>query len=209
MKNLNTRTLSNALLIYIFSFVVAEFTIGVFYALPSFFFLFGGYFGMMFYSFSAKRIKNNNISSAFKYMFAGSILIIINLVLFAIPYFYSPLTLFNLLNILIFCSFYIALFYIRKNKDILRDETLIRKTLLDFGTKLTRLKINEIAERTGAFHETIKKVVRGMREGKEIYARYFKSSNSVVFNQDANIENIDRLMSVYNEWEKSKFDKIR
>jgi len=208
MKELNIKSLSNALLIYICCFVIAEFTIGTFYTLPSFFFLFGGYFGIMFYAFSANHIKNNNISSAFKYMLAGSILIIINLVLFSIPYFYSSLTLFNLLNILIFCSFYIALFYIRKKKDILKDETLIRKTLLDFGTKLTRLKINEIAERTGAFHETIKKVVQDMQDNKEIYARYFKSSNSVVFNQDANIEDIDRLISAFNKWEESKFDKV-
>ena len=87
-------------------------------------------------------------------------------------------------------------------------EIIRRKTVLDFGTRLTRLKVAEIAERTGAFHKTIIEVVEKMKQNNEIYARYFKSSNSVVFNQDANIDEIDRLMSVYNEWEKEVKGKI-
>ena len=87
-------------------------------------------------------------------------------------------------------------------------EVKIRKMILDFGTKLTRLNVDEIAEKTETFHKTIKKVVNSMIENQEIYARYFKSTNSVVFNQDKNIIEIDDLMAIYREWEKTKSKKL-
>lgn len=175
-----------------------------------FIFIFGGGFGIILFAFSTKFIKNNNIAYSVKYGFAGLILVIINIVfLFVLsqqPF--HPINIFNFLSVPIFCLFYIIPIYIRKNHNLLRDETLIKQTVLDFGTRLTRLKVAEIAERTGAFHKTIIEVVEKMKRNNEIYARYFKSSNSVVFNQDANIDEIDRLMSVYNDWEKEVKDKI-
>jgi len=46
-----------------------------------------------------------------------------------------------------------------------------------------------------------------MIKNKEIYAEYFTSSKSVAFNQQANIDEIDKLMEVYKEWEEKKVGK--
>ncbi len=48
-----------------------------------------------------------------------------------------------------------------------------------------------------------------MIKNKEIYATYFESSKSVAFDQQANINEIDKLMSVYNEWEEKEFEIIK
>ncbi|MFX1357453.1 MAG: hypothetical protein ACFFA8_09195 [Promethearchaeota archaeon] len=209
MKKLNSRTLSDVFLIYIYLFIaINSFPLGG--ASSFILFVFGGGFGLILLAFSTKFIKNNNISYSVKYGFAGSILVITNIVFLFVAYriFLHPIIIFDILSVPIFCLFYIILIDIRRNHDLLKDETLIRQTVLDFGTRLTRLKVAEIAERTGAFHKTIIDVVEKMIQNNEIYARYFKSSNSVVFNQDANIDEIDRLMSVYNEWEKEVKGKI-
>lgn len=34
------------------------------------------------------------------------------------------------------------------------------------------------------------------------YAEYFKSTKSIAFNQQANIDEIDKLMAAYKEWKK-------
>ena len=42
---------------------------------------------------------------------------------------------------------------------------------------------------------------------KEIYTEYFQNSKSVAFNQQANIDEIDKLMETYKEWEDSEEGK--
>ncbi len=46
-----------------------------------------------------------------------------------------------------------------------------------------------------------------MIDDKEIYAEYFESSKSVAFDQQANINEIDKLMTTYKEWEDKEFGK--
>jgi len=46
-----------------------------------------------------------------------------------------------------------------------------------------------------------------MIDKKEIYAKYFESSKSVAFDQQANIDEIDKLMEAYKEWEEKKVGK--
>ena len=46
-----------------------------------------------------------------------------------------------------------------------------------------------------------------MIDKKEIYAKYFESSKSVAFDQQANIDEIEKLMSTYKEWEEKDFGK--
>lgn len=86
--------------------------------------------------------------------------------------------------------------------------TKIKKTVLDLGTKFTRLQINEIAEKCGLKdEERIISTVKEMIKNKEIYAEYFLSSRAVAFDQQANIEEIDKLMEAYKEWEEKKVGK--
>ncbi len=46
-----------------------------------------------------------------------------------------------------------------------------------------------------------------MIEGNEIYAKYFESSKSVAFDQQANIDEVDKLMKAYKDWEDKKVGK--
>jgi len=46
-----------------------------------------------------------------------------------------------------------------------------------------------------------------MIENREIYAQYFSSTKSVAFNLQANIDEIDKLMDTYKDWEEEKVGK--
>lgn len=46
-----------------------------------------------------------------------------------------------------------------------------------------------------------------MTRNNEIYAEYFESSKAVVFNQQANIKEIDKLMEQYKQWEEEGISK--
>jgi hypothetical protein len=190
------------------------------YVLGSTLLIFGGWFGLLLISLSNRFVKNLNIGSALKYGILGCSLLIFNIIFVLLfyppdihvnPYsdsYYSFVFYYNIFGIILFCLFYGLLLLYQKTLKESKDEATIRKTILDFGTKLTRLKVDEIAEITETFHKTIIEVVNNMIENQEIYARYFKSSNSVVFNQEKNIKDIDDLMTMFREWEKVKVDKV-
>ncbi len=100
----------------------------------------------------------------------------------------------------------LSFFYVsRKDKKV---EGEIRKFILEYGTFLDRLIVREISEYTKADQSNIVDVIKSMIEKEEIYAKYFKSTNSVVFNQLENMDKIDDLMDLYNEWEQGNIGKI-
>jgi hypothetical protein len=87
------------------------------------------------------------------------------------------------------------------------QEKRIKETVLKLGTKFPRLQIIDIAEKTNAEKELIIKTIKDMIQNKEIYAEYFQGSESVAFDQEINIEEIDRLMSSFKDWEKKGMGK--
>jgi len=95
-------------------------------------------------------------------------------------------------------------------KSLIREENMkkVKKTLLNLGTKFTRLQIMDISEKSGIQEEElIIDVISDMIKNKEIYAEYFKESKSVAFDQQANIDEIDKLMESYKDWEKKEIRK--
>lgn len=84
----------------------------------------------------------------------------------------------------------------------------IKQTILDLGVKFSRLELREISERTGIFDEDlIKETIMKMMENKEIYGEYFSSTKSVVFEKQTNIDEIDKLLATYKEWEEKQLGK--
>ena len=80
--------------------------------------------------------------------------------------------------------------------------------VLELGIKFTRLEIREIGEKSSIDDEDIIiEVVKDMIKNKEIYAEYFSSSKAIAFDQQANIEEIDKLMAIYKKWEDKKVSK--
>ncbi len=90
-----------------------------------------------------------------------------------------------------------------------RDETLVKKltaliettkqekirsTILDLGTKFTRLQVVEIAEKCGVPDDAlIAAAIEDMIARGQIAAEYFKSTQAVAFNQQANIQERDKF----------------
>ena len=95
-----------------------------------------------------------------------------------------------------------------KKARIERETHMIKRTVLDLGMKFARLQIAEISEVCGEKDEQlIIIVVEEMITNNEIYAQYFSSTKSVAFNQQANIDEIDKLMATYEDWEDKKVSK--
>ena len=95
----------------------------------------------------------------------------------------------------------IILMVVPKLKESKEEINPIRKKILDLGTQFTRLEIKEISVKLGVDTELIKRVILSMVSNQDIYGDYFNSTKTVVFNQQANIDQIDILMSKYKEWE--------
>jgi hypothetical protein len=91
--------------------------------------------------------------------------------------------------------------------EISYKKNKIKKAILELGTKFPRLLLSEIVEKTEEDEELILKTIQEMIESGEIYAEYFESSQLVAFNQQANIEEIDELMSTFTEWKEQGKDK--
>ena len=103
-----------------------------------------------------------------------------------------------LLNLIIF-------FLNRRTKP--KEEVIVKRNIIEFGKKIARLKIKDISEKSNVDTSTVFKVLNEMIRNQEIYAEYFKSSKTVAFNQIANLENIDLLMKLYEDWEHQKLKK--
>ena len=97
---------------------------------------------------------------------------------------------------------------IKKLEEEFRKTSEIKGIILDLGTKFTRLQILEIIEKTGINDEklTVQAIIE-MINHQEIFAEYFQSSKTVVFNQQQNLEDIDELLEKYKDWEEKKVGK--
>ncbi|TFF88965.1 MAG: hypothetical protein EU550_00220 [Promethearchaeota archaeon] len=106
-------------------------------------------------------------------------------------------------------------FSIQREQKWLNDKIMdlqyisIKKTILDLSLRFDRLELGEIAEKTIFKDETlIEKVIKKMISNKEIYAEYYENSRALLFNKQANIDEIDSLMETFKKWEKSEEKKI-
>lgn len=95
----------------------------------------------------------------------------------------------------------------RKEKEELARKK-IKKSILDLGTRFPRLQVSEIAEECEInMEQLVINIIKEMIENKEIYGKYFKSTKSVAFDQQANINEIDKLLASYEDWEEKKVGK--
>ncbi|TFF97431.1 MAG: hypothetical protein EU547_04305 [Promethearchaeota archaeon] len=99
---------------------------------------------------------------------------------------------------------YLAITKYRENN---RNISQIKKTILYLSTKYPELEIREIAEKSGEYPDLIIEIVKKMIEDNEIYAEYFGKSKMVAFDKQANINEINSLMEIYNQWETNEIGK--
>ena len=67
--------------------------------------------------------------------------------------------------------------------------------------------LKDVAKKCLVDKNSVINVVNSMASNKEIYAEYFYVTKKFAFNKKANIEEIDHLMSNYQEWEKNQLGK--
>jgi len=85
----------------------------------------------------------------------------------------------------------------------------IKKHILEMSTRFTRVELAEIIELTEVKDKNIiSQTIMNMINNKEVYAQYFSSSKAIVFDQQANINEIDNLMKIYQKWEAESIGKI-
>jgi len=89
----------------------------------------------------------------------------------------------------------------KENHKICRIQK-IKNVVLELGTKFTRLEMREILEKVGYYKEEfVINIIEDMISKQEIHAEFFASTKAILFNQQANIDEIEKLMSLYNDWE--------
>ncbi len=169
-------------------------------------------FGFLFIIISGLYLYRLRIRRSIIFGIFGTIIYILTIIILTLTYLenFEPLLLFlmffwlltSIINVVVFGAL-----RSEREKLSLEDELKIKKVVLDLGTKYTRLEVREISEKCDVDSDSIIEVLEKMIANKEIFAAFFKSSNTVSFDQQANIDEIDELMAVYKDWENTYYRK--
>ena len=89
-----------------------------------------------------------------------------------------------------------------------KEKALVKKIILEMGTKFSRTEIKEISEKSKVDITSIIQIVKEMIVNQEIHAIYFNSTKTLAFNQQTNIKEIDNLMAQYKQWEEINIGKM-
>ena len=126
----------------------------------------------------------------------------INIVVIIPSYRYSTSNL--LLFILLWILFALIVLFnilLKRVKVSEEDTSLVKKSILELSKKFYRLRVKEIAEKSKVDKDTIITTIKEMIVKKEIYAEYFKSSKTVSFNKEANIDEFDELLKSFEQYD--------
>ncbi|MFX1357451.1 MAG: hypothetical protein ACFFA8_09185 [Promethearchaeota archaeon] len=83
----------------------------------------------------------------------------------------------------------------------------LKKEVLDLSTKFTRLEVRGISEKLDKDPILVLNLIKNMLKNKEVYGEYFESTKTITFDQQANINEIDQLLSKFSKFEEKKIDK--
>lgn len=196
---------------YHFSYLQDKYGVGAFYLLNII--IYYTYpFGFLFILISGFYLYRLKIRKSIIFGIVGNIEYGLTVLHFIFIYIYNGELLLFLVTLLWLLTLIVNLIIhilLRSGKKQLtfEAEMKIKKIVLDLGTKFTRLEVREISEKCGYDSDSIIGVLNNMIIKKEIYAEFFKSSNTVSFDQQANIEEIDVLMAAFKDWEDSHYTK--
>jgi len=85
---------------------------------------------------------------------------------------------------------------------------LTKKKLLALSIHYSQITIPEVLEKYNVTDDKLViKALLEMVENSEIYAEYIPSTRTIVFQLESNIEEIDRLMKMYEDWEERNIGK--
>ena len=96
----------------------------------------------------------------------------------------------------------------RKEEERIGNIKKLKTVISDMSFKFTKVKIPEIIEKAGIQDEIlIIETAQKMLENKEIFGYYENKSKSIIFDHEGEVEEIDRLIEKYEEWEEKEPDK--
>ena len=78
----------------------------------------------------------------------------------------------------------------------------IKNSVKELASKHTRLQVMDIIDKCGEEEELIISTIQDMIKNREISAEYFETSKAVAFIPQIDVEDIDRLMKTFDNWEK-------
>lgn len=87
------------------------------------------------------------------------------------------------------------------------EEAKIRRTVLDIGIQYPDFTLSNVAKKCQVDKNTCLIAINNMIATKQIFADFFYVSKKFAFNKKANIEEIDKLMNLYTEWETEHIGK--
>ena len=153
------------------------------------------------------RIIRSMIIGIIGWIMMGILLLFLFIVFIVYPYMINSILFIICIILLLTSIFIIILLGIIKSESNFDEQAKVRKNILDLGTKFTRLEVREISEICRVDRDAIIDVIKKMIVNKEIYAEFFKSSKTISFNQQANIDEIDELMKIYEKWKNKQLKK--
>lgn len=99
------------------------------------------------------------------------------------------------------------LFISAKPSKKIHENFDLKKEILDLSTKFTRLEIKGISEKLNKNPILVLDLIKNMLKNEEVYGEYFESTKTITFDQQANIKEIDFLLSKFSEFEEKEIDK--
>jgi len=125
----------------------------------------------------------------------------------------NPITMMTIIVITLISSSIIAFGFFRllKAKKKKRKENekvnqgFIKKIVLEMSTEHTRIELSDISNKSKVKNkDLIESTLIEMINNNEVYGQYFKATQSIAFDQQANMREIDKLMNLFSEWEGKK-----
>jgi hypothetical protein len=85
----------------------------------------------------------------------------------------------------------------------------VKSLVLDLGTKYDRLEVKEISQKSKIDGISIVYILKDMIKSQEINAEYFSSSRAIVFDQRANLREIDNLIGKFTYSKDKKVEDLK
>ena len=152
-----------------------------------------------------------NLENAFFYGIVGtSIMTIMFIIVIVELFIFNSLTItliFELLPIILLYSINCIIYLLMYYSPTIKEEALVKRIILEMGTKFSRTEIKEVSEKSRVDITSIIKIVKQMITNQEIHGIYFNSTETIAFNQQSNIKEIDNLMAQYKQWEEINIGK--
>lgn len=124
---------------------------------------------------------------------------------------YSPEMTLNGFLLSMGVTFAMAIIHLLSLKEIRKQEksdySTLKEKILEMSTQFSSITIKELSQECNVEKSLVRSTIYEMIKKREVFAEYFASSKRIAFDQQANIDELDNLISKYKEWEEGLIAK--